>query len=92
MLCKKICGEIKRFTDNELGLSYDYGRTLFTSQQTEETKVDLAPYNDNVVLKEETTLIQMFYRAYSFKPNEYDFGYIPFQFIQVLELLSRRFV
>ncbi|XP_059089354.1 uncharacterized protein LOC131885346 [Tigriopus californicus] len=69
-------------TDNELGLSYDYGRTLFNTQQTEETKVDLAPYKDNVILKDESTLLQMFYRAYSFKPNEYDFGYIPFQFIQ----------
>ena len=68
---------------NREGLAVNYGRTLYATQQTEEAKTKLVPFKDTVKVPEENTMLQLFVRNYAYREGEFDFGFIPFQMVQV---------
>ena len=85
-LTKNLNGNTTRISIeavNREGLAVNYGRTLYATQQTEETKTKLVPFVDTVKVPEENTMLQLFVRNYAYREGEFDFGFIPFQMVQV---------
>ena len=91
-LTKNFAGRTTRISIesvNKDGLAINFGRVLYPSQHTEETKVQLSPFDETVKVPEENTMLQLFIRTYKYKQYQYDIGFIPFQMVMVSYIIMK---